>query len=157
LRELEEEFACVHEFRNRQDELSRMMIEKEKLEWEQAQLRLHAQRAKKGYGPEPGVSVARLQGRIDEIINEISTLDNRIRPLAQEAQTMFNPHWGLVTRAGYDKSYLARQLEGYSDIYMSRVSNLIHQTPFAYLRSTRTSLPHDGGIVGGPHEGETVE
>jgi hypothetical protein len=58
----------------------------------------------------------------------------------------------ILTRAGFDKSYLARQLEGYADIYMSRVSNLLYQTPFAYRRFTRSSLPHDGGIVGGPHE-----
>ena len=27
---------------------------------------------------------------------------------------------------------------------------------FAYLRSTRSSLPHDGGTLGGPHEGESM-
>ena len=38
---------------------------------------------------------------------------------------------------------------------MSRVSSFLYHTPFAYLRSTKSSLPQDGGIVGGPHEGET--
>ena len=35
-------------------------------------------------------------------------------------------------------------IESYADVYTSRVSNLLFQTPFAYLRSPRGSLPHDG-------------
>jgi hypothetical protein len=155
LRELEGEFTSMQEFRDQQAELSKMMMQKAELERKQAQLRLQAQRAKQGYGPEAGVSIAELHQRMDEITEEIWALDAKMRPLTQEAWTMFNPRWGLLTRAGYDKSYLTRLLEGYADIYMSRVSNFLYQTPFAYLRSTRSSLPHDGGIVGGPHEAET--
>ena len=44
-------------------------------------------------------------------------------------------------RAGNDKSHLARQIERYADIYMSRVSSLMYITPFAFLRSARGSLP----------------
>jgi hypothetical protein len=46
-------------------------------------------------------------------------------------------------RAGNDKSHMARQVERHADIYMSRVSNLMHATPFAYFRAPRGSLPHD--------------
>ena len=155
LRELEEEVVCLNEFGARQAELSRLMIKKTKHEKEQAHLRLQLQRVKDAYGPESDISATELQRRIEELVGEIRALDERVRPLAIQAQTLYNRNWGLLTRAGYDKSYLARQLEGYSDLYMSRVSNFLHQTPFAYLRSTRSSLPHDGGIVGGPHEGET--
>jgi hypothetical protein len=157
LPELEDELACLKEFQDRQAELSEMMVEKTKLEWEQVQLKLHVQRANCGYGPGSASSVEALSSQIEALTETISALDNRIKPLAQEAQKMFNTRWGLITRAGFDKSYLARQLEGYADIYMSRVSNLLYQTPFAYLRSTRSSLPHDGGITGGPHETETTD
>jgi hypothetical protein len=51
--------------------------------------------------------------------------------------------WGPAMRAGNDKSRLARQIEGHADIYMSRVSNLLHVTPYGYLRGARGSLPHD--------------
>jgi 5'-nucleotidase len=54
-----------------------------------------------------------------------------------------NAAWGLMLRAGNDKSLLTRQVERYADIYTSRVSNFLYQTPFAYLRSSRGSLPHD--------------
>jgi 5'-nucleotidase len=38
-------------------------------------------------------------------------------------------------RAGNDKSRLARQIERHADVYTSRVSNLLHLTPFGYLRA----------------------
>jgi hypothetical protein len=155
LSELEEEFASLQEFRDQQAQLSKMMIQKADLERQQAQLRLHTQRATHGYGPESGVSTAEQDQRMVEVTNKISALDAQVGPLTQKAWMLFNPRWGLLTRAGYDKSYLTRLLEGYADIYTSRVSNFLYQTPFAYLRSTRSSLPHDGGTVGGPYEAET--
>jgi hypothetical protein len=157
LRELEDEFSCLREFNDRQAELSKMMMNKTELERQQAQLRIYAQRAECEYGPEAKVSISELRRRFDEVTKKISDLDTRIAPLAKEAGMLLNPRWGLLTRAGYDKSYLTRLLEGYADIYTSRVSNFLYQTPFAYLRSTRSSLPHDGGIVGGPHLGEAAE
>ncbi len=156
LRELEKELACLKRFRKDQMELSKMMIEKAKLEQEHLQLKICVQRAEHRYGPVSALSVAELMNRIGELKEKIADLNDRISPLAQKAQEMFNPRWGLLTRAGIDKSYLARQVEGYADIYTSRVSNFLYQTPFAYLRSTRSSLPHDGGTLGGPHEGESM-
>jgi hypothetical protein len=46
-------------------------------------------------------------------------------------------------RAGADKSLFARQVERYADVYTSRVSNFRYETPYAYLRAARGSLPHD--------------
>jgi hypothetical protein len=152
LRELEDELACIYEFRDRQADLTSMMVEKTNLEQQQVRLKLYAQRLKDGYGPETTLRLNELGDQLDGLAEKISALDEHIKPLAKEAQEVFNQRWGLLTRAGFDKSYLARQLEGYADIYMSRVSNLLYQTPFAYLRSTRSSLPHDGGVIGGPNE-----
>ena len=66
-----------------------------------------------------------------------------LAPLAKEAAELSNRTWGLLTRAGNDKSHLARQIERSADVYTSRVSNFLHATPFVYLRSPRGSLPHD--------------
>lgn len=147
LRELEEEFACLHDFREHQGELSRLMDRKAELEQQRAQLRLYAQRTEFGYGPESSVSPETFDQKIEEINGELSLLDRQIGPLAQESQNLYNTNWGLLTRSGYDKSYFTRMLENYADIYMSRVSNFQYQTPFAYLRSTRSSLPHDRGAA----------
>jgi 5'-nucleotidase len=148
LPELEAEFLCVKRFEQQQGELDRLMAKKTRLEQQIALLRLNAQRYKVGYGPGSDKSMEDLDHQIDGQVKAIADLDSRIRPLAKAAQALFNPRWGLLTRAGYDKSYITRQVEGHADIYMSRVSNFLYQTPFAYLRSTRSSLPHDGMVSG---------
>ena len=69
--------------------------------------------------------------------------DERIAPLAKAASELGNATWGPLMRAGNDKSLFARQVERYADVYTSRVSNFRPETPFAYLRAARGSLPHD--------------
>ncbi len=156
LRELEKELACLKRFRKDQMKLSRLMIHKAKLEQEHLQWKICVQRTVHRYGPESTLPIEELTTRMGTLEEKIADLNDRIGPLARKAQKMFNPCWGLLTRAGIDKSYLARQVEGYADIYTSRVSNFLYQTPFANLRSTRSSLPHDGGTLGGPHDGEST-
>ncbi len=142
LRELEDELAAVEAGRHIQQALSEMMREKEALEYQHAQTRVLQQRRKHRYMPvsETGDELAKRSARLRQ---EIAALDERIAPLAASAGEQLNPHWGLMMRAGNDKSQLARQIERYADVYTSRVSNLLYVTPFAYLRSARGSLPHD--------------
>ena len=80
---------------------------------------------------------------------ELVELDVHIAELAREAAELGNARWGLLMRAGNDKSRLAYQMERYADVYTSRVSNFMLYTPFVYLRSPRGSLPHDSGPAGG--------
>jgi hypothetical protein len=70
-------------------------------------------------------------------------LDDRIGPLARAAGEIRNPWWGPLMRSGYDKSLFARQVERYADVYTSRVSNFLYETPYAFLRAARCTLPHD--------------
>lgn len=154
LPELEEELACLNEFGNDQTELFNMMKEKATLEKYMTQMQIYVQRATFGYGPQPDMSILTINKKIAELSEKITTLDKRIKPLAINAWKIFNSRWGLITRAGWDKSYLSRLLEGHADIYMSRVSNFLYRTPFAYLRSTRSSLPHDHDLLEGPRRGE---
>jgi hypothetical protein len=51
-------------------------------------------------------------------------------------------------RAGNDKSHLAQQVERFADIYTSRVSNFLYETPFGYLRAPHGNLPHDDAPAG---------
>jgi HAD superfamily 5'-nucleotidase-like hydrolase len=143
LRELEAELAALEAFRPQQDKLAGLMEEKEQLEFEYCQVRIELQRKKGKYGPPAKESVGALEKRGGDLRARIAELDERIAPLAEAAGATSNPRWGLLMRAGNDKSYLARQVERYADIYMSRVSNFLFQTPHAYLRSPRGSLPHD--------------
>lgn len=150
VRELEEELRAVADFREQEAQLGKLMAEKDRLEHRYAHARLGVLRAKAdaaertskggGSGRDAKAGLHREMGRLREALE---ALDARIVPLAKASTGLYNRRWGLLMRSGNDKSSLARQMEQYADIYTSRVSNLLHLTPYAYLRAPRGSLPHD--------------
>ena len=133
VRELETEIADAMDFAERQRALKHLMKDKVEAERRQAKVRLARQRN------EPGVSASDLS----RVTSQVYELDDQIAPLARAAAELGNPTWGPLMRAGNDKSLFARQVERYADVYTSRVSNFRFETPFAYLRAARGSLPHD--------------
>ncbi len=150
LRELEDEIRAISAFRATEARLAERMVEKERLEAESCQVRLELQRRRQGYtAREEGATDEALLARQGELRTQLERLDAELGPLARSASELSNPTWGLLTRAGNDKSHLARQVERYADIYTSRVSNFLYATPFVYLRSPRGSLPHDPSLPGG--------
>lgn len=149
LRELEGEIAALESFGALERDLARRMVEKERLEAKLSQTRLDLQRLKGGYGPQPAEDAKELDRRIGRLRGRLVALDTEIAPIARGATELSNPRWGLLTRAGNDKSHLARQVERHADVYTSRVSNFLFATPFVYLRSLRGTLPHDPGSPGG--------
>jgi 5'-nucleotidase len=149
LRELEEEVRAIARFRSTEARLAERMIVKERLEAESCQLRLELQRRRLQYGPRSEMTEEELLARLAALRADLEALDAELAPMARSASELSNPHWGLLTRAGNDKSHLARQVERYADIYTSRVSNFLFATPFVYLRSPRGSLPHDPNVPGG--------
>jgi len=139
LRELEAELAAIEAFADTQRELARGMEDKAALERQHAQVRLQLLRLDRG-APQR----AALRAERERLWAEIQRLDEHLAPLAAAASRQSNEHWGLLLRAGHDKSHLARQVERHADLYLSRVSNLATATPFAFFRAPRSSLPHDG-------------
>jgi HAD superfamily 5'-nucleotidase-like hydrolase len=150
LRELEEEIRALEAFRPTEERLVSIMDEKERMEAVMAETRLRLQRKRKGYGPpvpEGDDDERTLEATLDQLRQRIAALDAVSAPMAQRSSELTNERWGLLLRAGNDKSHLARQVERYADIYTSRVSNLLSVTPFVYLRSPRGSLPHDPAVM----------
>lgn len=143
VRELESDLADMTAFRDKQDQLSKLMAKKGELEFEAARLRLEVLRKRTGYGPQGKESLKQLDTRLSGLRRKLMALDEEIAPLAAAAGTLGNARWGPLMRAGNDKSHLARQVERYADIYLSRVSNFLSYTPYVYLRAPRGSLPHD--------------
>lgn len=145
LRELEEEVLSEQLFVVEQRQLEQFMRDKVKLDEEQAALRVALLRLERQQPVPPGVPQEHdaLQERLRALRQESDSLDAQITPLARASGRMGHELWGPAMRAGNDKSRLARQIEGHADIYMSRVSNLLHVTPYGYLRGARGSLPHD--------------
>lgn len=145
LRELELEVLAEQRFATQQAALEQLMHDKERLDREQAVLRLALQRREHGMQMPADVTfgAGAIQERLRALRAELDALDQRIVPLARESSQLGHPTWGLSMRAGNDKSRLARQIERHADVYTSRVSNLLYLTPFGYLRAARGSLPHD--------------
>ncbi len=140
-RELEAEIAAAARFEEGQRTLEALMAEKQRLDHESAVLRMERTRGRAGgAAARPAAEIA---GRLDELTARSKELDERIAPLARESSQLGNSLWGPLMRAGNDKSLFARQVERYADVYMSRASNLGRETPYAYLRAARGSLPHD--------------
>lgn len=150
LRELEAEVAALSAFHTTERELLARMQEKEALEAQLSRARLSLQRLVHGYGPRVEGTRDEWQSKVHRLRNRLVSLDAEVAPLARAASELANRRWGLLTRAGNDKSHLARQVERYADLYTSRVSNFLHVTPFEYLRSPRGSLPHDPSTPAGP-------
>ncbi|MFZ9595818.1 MAG: HAD-IG family 5'-nucleotidase [Bdellovibrionia bacterium] len=145
LRELESELAALDQFRSTEAQLEKLMEEKEQLEAQLCLSKLQLQRKLEGYGTPDSPASVDPEAQIAALREELFKLDQKTAPLAKLSSELNNPHWGLLMRAGNDKSYLAYQLERYADIYTSRVANFLNVTPFGYLRSLRGSLPHDRG------------
>ncbi len=145
LRELEDEVMHEQAFAADQAVLLELMQSKERLDREQATLRLALQRLDQREVPPAGVTgnAHAIHERLRTLRTEAEALDHRIGPLARHSGELGHPRWGPLMRAGNDKSRLARQIERHADVYTSRVSNLLFLTPFGYLRAARGSLPHD--------------
>lgn len=134
LRELEAELRAMVGFAEDEERLMALMSEKGELERRRAQLRLEALHAS---------DADDLTAELDAIQALVTAIDDRIAPLAKKAGELGNDIWGPIMRAGNDKSLFARQVERYADVYTSRASNFLFETPFAFLRAPRGSLPHD--------------
>jgi 5'-nucleotidase len=143
VRELEQELVALEQFASQQATLDELAKQKEELEHEMSQYRLALQRLEAGYGPQHSTPPPELRLSMTKLREQLVEIDARMAPLARASGELGSSRWGLLMRAGKDKSHLARQIERHADIYMSRVSNLLHATPFAFLRSPRGSLPHD--------------
>ncbi len=149
VRELESDLAAIEGFSAGEAQLQALMEDKERLEFQLSRVRLQLQRKRASYVEPPPEDEVTLEKTVLDLRSRIVALDEQIAPLANAAARLNNVHWGLTMRAGNDKSHLARQIERYADIYMSRVSNMLYQTPFVYLRAQRGSLPHDFTLEGG--------
>ena len=143
LRELEEELLAIEEISDVEEELSRLMAEKEDLEQRHCSARLELQRRSQNYSAQSARPTAEIQSDLDGLWSQMEGIDKQVGPLAKQSAEAFSSRWGTPLRSGYDISHLARQVERSADIYTSRVSNFLYATPFAYLRAKRGSMPHD--------------
>jgi len=138
LRELESEIRDQNQFVPNERRLQTLMARKEQMQRRLSLLRLDRQHARTA-----GRTDRELGSAIDALHRDLSQLDEEIAPLARASGQIRNQAWGPLMRSGNDKSLFARQVERYADVYTSRTSNFLFETPYAFLRAARGSLPHD--------------
>ncbi len=80
---------------------------------------------------------------IDSLQKTITEIDAQISQLIKKQQSLYNPSWGQLMRAGNEESYLAYQVDRYACIYMSTLSKLLELSPRTYFRSPRKPLSHE--------------
>ncbi len=80
---------------------------------------------------------------IETLQDVISGIDAQISQLIKKQQSLYNPQWGQLMRAGNEESYLAYQVERYACVYMSKLSELLTLSPRTYFRAPRRPLSHE--------------
>ena len=110
LRELEEEISQIEAFGADQERLTTMMAEKVRYENLLSRARLDLQRKRFRRQGAPDQSESELENRVSALRTHLLELDQGIAPFAMAASSLNNSRWGLLLRAGNDKSHLARQL-----------------------------------------------
>ncbi len=143
VRELEDEVAIQESFVEQQHQIAELMEKKRELEFRQSQLRLLREREESGGPASPRLSGRALKRELGDMRESLRKIDEELTPLAVAASSLSQSDWGLLMHAGGDKSYLARQVERHADIYTSRVSNLLYETPYAFFRPRYPVLPHE--------------
>jgi len=78
-----------------------------------------------------------------KVQDKIAKLDQKISPLIEKTNAVYNKHWGPVMRAGVEESQFAIQVEGFSDIYMPSLENLLELSPRYYFRAYIRKMAHD--------------
>ena len=132
LGDLDAELQAIHETRELQSEIDRLMTRKEWLEKEADEAEMIRREGGKKRVPESHV-------------REQEKLNTQISELLDELKTHFNPYWGEILRAGSEESRYAEQVEKYACIYMTKVSDLYDHSPRTYFRPPRRRLAHEIG------------
>lgn len=82
-------------------------------------------------------------GKVDSLQKRITEIDSQISQLIKKQQSLYNPQWGQLMRAGNEESYLAYQIERYACVYMTKLEDLLELSPRTYFRAPRRPLSHE--------------
>jgi HAD superfamily 5'-nucleotidase-like hydrolase len=132
IEELHEEVHANRKAQPISDDIENLMKKKEPMEEELT--RLMTQRIE---------SQSSDDSKIDALQKTISEIDSQISGLIKKQQSMYNPHWGQLMRAGNEESYFAYQVDRYACVYMAKLSDILELSPRNYFRAPRRPLSHE--------------
>ncbi len=81
--------------------------------------------------------------KINQLLSQINELDQKISPLIEKIQKLYNPYWGEIMRTGIEESYFGYQVERFADIYMAKIGDFFAESPRSYYRSQKRLMAHD--------------
>jgi len=88
-------------------------------------------------------AIARNGHRGHELKEVLRSLNHQIVTLERRIAHHFNPYWGPLFRDRAELSAFGAQVEDYSCVYTSRVTNFRFYSPFWYYRSPRDRMAHE--------------
>ena len=146
VRELEEEFHQRAQMAHEMDELTEL---KKKLSAAGHQmdqlydvLNLYNRSIESGSELVPDV-LATIEARFEEAKQKHHDLLGRFSRLSEHVSTQFNPCWGSFFKQGGSKTLFAQQVESFSCLYTSRVSNLGLYGTNHYFRVLEDPMMHE--------------
>jgi HAD superfamily 5'-nucleotidase-like hydrolase len=133
IEEIEAELEALKKGRPLEDEITTLMRDKIRLENEMDAIYLDVSKKDRSQRKEERSGLR----------DELRQLDEKIAPLIVKNQSLYNPLWGEIMRAGQEESRLATQIEKYACIYLARVSDFNAYSPKRYFRPFKRPLPHE--------------
>lgn len=133
LEPLKDEIESLKKSDSIQKDIDRLMNEKSKLE--------KTLNDKEAILFEEGEKVSKEE--MNQFYAQIEKLNNQISEKISQYRTHFNPYWGELMRAGQEESRMADQVEKYACLYMTKVEDLLQNSPKTYFRPKKRTLPHE--------------
>jgi hypothetical protein len=146
VRELEEEFHQRAQMGHQMDELTSLKNQLAAAGHQMDQLHdvltLYTTALESGAGFAPN-TLARIEATFDETKKKHHDLLRQVSQLSEILSNQFNPCWGSFFKQGGSKTLFAQQMESFSCIYTSRVSNLGLYGTNHYYRVIKDPMMHE--------------
>lgn len=113
-------------------------------EFQQALKRLQRRKEKEGkLRPADEADRQRHRRAVDRLKARVRVTEQEYDQLERGVSQRFHPFWGSIFKAGPEVSLFGHQVETYSGLYTSRVSNFLRYSPLHYFQSPRDRMPHE--------------
>ena len=152
VQELETEVAAHEACREMHQKAAELEVRREDLE---DQLRFWQSRFKEiarrlDVGGLPAGETVQLESERNRVKRSVERVRGHLRQIDAEARSIeasidrhFHPYWGSLLKESNDRSSFGDQVEEYSCLYTSRVSNLMSYSPLQHFRSANDRMAHE--------------
>ncbi len=85
----------------------------------------------------------RVKRSVERVRGQLRHVDADARGIEASIDVHFHPYWGSLLKEANDRSSFGDQVEEYSCLYTSRVSNLMSYSPLQHFRSAQDRMAHE--------------